>query len=95
MGVGFVWLDHSQCGSERIGREEKGASSGRAEMGAYAAILRHTPDHEDLITSTDITLLCRLVGSWVGQGRKTSLVNTADTDILEYILTKIVSMNEF
>ncbi len=53
MGAGFVWLDRSKCGSERIGREEEGASSGRTEMGAYAAILRRTPDHEDLVTATD------------------------------------------
>jgi hypothetical protein len=50
MGAGFVWLDRSKCGSEHIGREEEGVSSGRVEMGAYAAILRRTPDHEDLIT---------------------------------------------
>jgi hypothetical protein len=45
MGAGFVWLDRSECGSERIGREEEGTSSGRAEIGAYAAILRRNPDH--------------------------------------------------
>jgi len=68
MGAGFVWLDRSKCGSENIGREEEGASSGRAEMGAYAAILRHTLDHEDFITVTGNEVLCRLVGRWVGQG---------------------------
>ena len=61
MGAGFVWLDRSKCGSERIGREVEGTSSGRAEMGAYAAILRRTPDHEDLLTVTDNEVLCRLV----------------------------------
>ena len=55
--TGFVWLDRSRCGSERIGREEEGTSSGRAEMGAYAAILRRTPDHEDLLTRTDSEVL--------------------------------------
>ncbi len=84
MGAGFVWMDRSKCGSERVGREEEGTSSGRAEMGAYAAILRRTPDHEDLVTATDSEVLCRVVGRWVGQGGKTSLANTADTDILEY-----------
>jgi hypothetical protein len=73
MGAGFVWLDRSKCGSERIGREEEGASSGRAEMGAYAAILRRAPDNEDLVTATDSEVLCRLVGRWVGQGGKASL----------------------
>ena len=40
MGSVFVWLDQSKCGSERVGREEEGTSSGRAEMGTYAVILR-------------------------------------------------------
>jgi len=91
MGAGFVWLDRSRCGSERIGREEEGASSGRAEMGAYAAILRRTPDQEDLVTATDNEVLCRVVGRWVGQGGKASLSNTADADILEYILAKLAT----
>jgi hypothetical protein len=58
MGAGFVWMDHSKCGSERVGREEEGANSGRVEMGAYAAILRRTPDREDLVTTTDSEVLC-------------------------------------
>ena len=60
-------------------------------MGAYAAILRRTPDHEDLLTATDSEVLCRLVGRWVGQGGKASLANTADADILEYILGKLAA----
>ena len=91
MGAGFVWLDRSECGSERIGREEEGTSSGRAEIGAYTAILRRNLDHEDLITATDSEVLCRLVGRWVGQGGKASLANTADADILEYILAKLAA----
>jgi ribonuclease HI len=91
MGAGFVWLDLSKCGSERIGREEEASSSGRAEMGAYAAILRHTPDHEDLVTATDSEVLCRVVGRWVGQGGKASLANKAYADILEYILAKLAA----
>ena len=47
MGSGFVWLDRSKFGSERVGREEEGTSSGRAEMGVYTVILRRIPDHED------------------------------------------------
>ena len=91
MGAGFVWLDRSKNGSERVGREEEGVSSGRAEIGAYAAILRRTPDHEDLLTATDSEVLCRVVGRWVGQGGKASLANTADADILEYILSKLAA----
>jgi hypothetical protein len=91
MGAGFVWMDRSKCGSEHIGREEEGASSGRAEMGPYSAILRRNPDHEDLVTATDSEMLCRVVGIWVGQGGNVSLDNTADADILEYILAKLTA----
>jgi ribonuclease HI len=89
MGAGFVWSDLSKYGSERVGREEEGASSGRVEMGTYAAILRRTPDHEDLVTVTDSEVLCRVVGRWVGQGGRGSLANTDDADIVEYFLTKL------
>ena len=90
MGTGFVWLDRSEYDNERIGREEGGTISGGAEMGSYTVILRHTPDHEDSITSTDSEVHCLLVDRWVGQGGKSSLVNTVDTDILEYILSRLV-----
>ena len=58
-------------------------------MGAHVAILRRTPHHEDLITSTDSEVLCRLVDRWVGQGGKASLANTADADILEFLLANL------
>ena len=60
-------------------------------MGAYVAILRHTPDDEDLLTSTDSEVLCRLVDRWVGQVGKASSGNTTDADILEYILVKLAA----
>jgi hypothetical protein len=60
-------------------------------MGAYTAILRHTPDHDDLITTTDSVVHYRLVDRWVGQGGKDSLTDTTDGDILEYILAKLAA----
>ena len=63
-------------------------------MGAHTVILRHNPDHEDLLTATDSEVFYRLVGTWVGQGGKSSLVNTTDADILEYILVKLASRIE-
>ena len=60
-------------------------------MGTYTDILRHTPDHEDLITVTGSELLCRLVVRWVGQGGKASLANASGADILEYILAKLAA----
>ena len=63
-------------------------------MGSYTVILRRTPDNEDLVTATDREVLCRVVGRWVGQGGKASLANTADADILEYILAKLAARIE-
>ena len=63
MGAGFTWMDSSLkcCGSERIGRDEEGTSSGREELGGYSAILKSTPDTQDLVTVTDSEVLYRLV----------------------------------
>ena len=55
MGEDFVWLDRSKCGSERIGREEEVTSSGREEMGAYAAILRRKGGRKLQVARTDNT----------------------------------------
>jgi ribonuclease HI len=91
MGAGFTWMDSSlkRCCSERIGRDEEGTNSGRAELGGYTAILKCTPDTQDLVTTTDSEVLCRLVRRWIGQGGKASLSNTADADILEFIIDKL------
>ena len=35
--------------------------------------------------------MCRVVDRWVGQGGKASLANSADADILEYILSKLAT----
>ena len=48
-------------GSERIGRDEEETSSERAELGGFAAILKPTPDTQDLVTVTDSEVLYRLV----------------------------------
>ncbi len=91
MGEGFTWMDSTlkRCGSERIGRDEEGTISGRAELGGYTDILKHTPDTQDLVTATDSEVLCRLVRRWIGQGGKASLSNTTDADILEFITGKL------
>jgi hypothetical protein len=49
----------------------------------------HKTDPPDLVTVTDSEVLCRLVRQWIGQGGKTSLSNTTDVDILEFIISKL------
>jgi ribonuclease HI len=91
MGAGFTWMDRSleRCGSERIGSDEEGTCSTRAELGGYAAILKRTPDTQDLVTATESEVLCRLVRRWIGQGDKASLSNTADADVLGFVIIKV------
>jgi ribonuclease HI len=89
MGAGFTWMDSSPKRSKRIGRDEEGTSSGRADLGGYAASLKRTPDTQDLVTATDSEVLCRLVRRWIGQGGKASLSNTSDANILEFIIGKL------
>ena len=45
------------CNSERIGCDEEGTSSGRAELGGYAAILKRTLNTQDLVTTKDSEVL--------------------------------------
>jgi hypothetical protein len=92
MGVGFTWMDRSleSCGSERIGCE-RGTSSGRAELGGYAAILKRTSDTQDLVTMTDSEVLCRLVSRWVDQGGKAFLANSVHADILDFITPSLTT----
>ena len=73
----------------RIGHDEERTSSGRAELGGYTAILKRTPDTQDFLTATDSEVLCRLVRRWIGQGGKASLANTADANILDFIIGKL------
>jgi hypothetical protein len=61
------------------------------ELGGHAAILKRTPDTEDSVTETDSEVLYRLVRRWIGQSGNASLANTADADILEYIIGKLRS----
>ena len=91
MGPGFTWMDRSlkHCGRERIEHDEEGTSSGRAELGGYVEILKRTPDTQDLLTVTGREVLYRLVRRWIGQGGKASLTNTADANILEFIIGKL------
>jgi len=46
-------------------------------------------DTQELVTATDSEVLCRVVSRWAGQGGKTSLANTSDADILEFIISKL------
>ena len=66
MGAGFTWMDSSLkcCVSERIGSDEEGTSSARAELGGYTVILKRTADTQDLVTTTDSEVLYRLVRRW-------------------------------
>ena len=50
MGSGFTWMDRSleSCDSERIGLDEEGTSSGRAELGGYTVIRQYNSNTVNL-----------------------------------------------
>ncbi len=75
MGAGFTLMDRSleHCVSERRGHDEEGTSSGRAELGGYTAILKNTPDTQDMVTATDSEALCRLVRTCSNSNRETKV----------------------
>jgi hypothetical protein len=92
MGAGFTWMDSSlkRCGSERIGREEEWTSSGRADLGGYAGILKHTPDTQDLVTATGSEVLCRLVRRWIGiKAYRDEPLNEKEDDLMDEGITLV------
>ena len=64
----YQFPGHVTSSDDSVGTESMGAGFvclDRSKCGIE--ILRHTPDHEDLLTTTDSEVLCQLVGRWVGQ----------------------------
>ena len=81
--------DGRRRGWARIGREEEGTSSFRAELAALLMLLREAPDEEDVVALLDCKSEITEVGKWIGEGAKATLVGVANADILEKIIEKL------
>ena len=85
----YAPIDRRRRGWARIGREEEGTSSFRAELAALLMLLREAPDEEDVVALLDCKSEITEVGKWIGEGAKATLVGVANADILEKIIEKL------
>ena len=75
MGAGFTWMDRSlkRCGSERIGRDEEGTSSGRTGQGGKVS-LSNTADADILELVDEGKTLAKAGDSYQWTNRTTRVV---------------------
>ena len=85
----YAPVDRRRRGWARIGREEEGTSSYRAELAALLMLLREAPEAEDVVALLDCKSEITEVRKWVGEGAKATLVGIANADILEAIIEKL------
>ena len=67
----------------RVGREEEGVSSLRAELAAIARTLQAVPVESDLIYLCDSEAALNKISRWIGSGPRTTLAGDANADIME------------
>ncbi len=66
----------------RVGREEEGVSSLRAELAAMARALQADPAESDLIYLCDSEAALNKISRWIGSGPRTTLAGDANADII-------------
>ena len=82
MGAGYVNLrKQSKRQQGKVGREEEGSSSNRAELAAFVFALRGSPVTTSMLYLCDNQALLKAVKRWVGKSRKATLI-APDADIL-------------
>ena len=84
-GVYTVWTDSSL--SAQVGREEEGATTLRVEEGAlYMGLAEHRDIEEPLFILSDSKNSLTQIEDWVGEGKRPTLANVDDADIVRAIL---------
>jgi ribonuclease HI len=73
----------------RVGREEEGVSSLRAELAAMARALQAAPAESDLIYLCDSEAALNKISRWIGSGPRTTLAGDANADIMISIIERI------
>ena len=73
----------------RVGREEEGVSSLRAELAAIARDLQAAPAERDLIYLCDSEAALNKISRWIGIGPRTTLAGDANADIMISIIERI------
>jgi ribonuclease HI len=87
MGAGCVCLQRpGYILMVRVGREEEGVSSLRAELAAIARTLQAVPVESDLIYLCDSEAALNKISRWIGSGPRTTLAGDANADIMATII---------
>ena len=87
MGAGCVCLQRpGYILMVRVGREEEGVSSLRAELAAIARTLQAVPVESDLIYLCDSEAALNKISRWIGSGPRTTLAGDANADIMTTII---------
>jgi ribonuclease HI len=87
MGAGSVCLQRPGLSlTVRVGREEEGVSSLRAELAAIARTLQATPVASDLLYLCDSEAALNKISQWIGSGPRTTLAGDANADIMMTII---------
>ena len=87
MGAGIICLQRPTCIIVvRVGREEEGVSSLRAELAAMARALQAAPTEKDLIYLCDSEAALNKISRWIGSGPRTPLAGDANADIMVSII---------
>ena len=90
MGAGIVCLQRPTCIIVvRVGREEEGVSSLRAELAAIARALQAAPAERDLLYLCDSEADLNKISRWIGSGPRTTLAGDANADIMISIIERI------
>ena len=87
MGAGCVCLQRpGYILMVRVGREEEGVSSLRAELAAIARTLQTVPVESDLLYLCDSEAALNKILRWIGSGPRTTLAGDANADIMATII---------
>jgi ribonuclease HI len=75
--------DRQQHGWSRVGREEEGTSSLRAELAALLQLILSAEPQRDLLALLDCQIEMTELRKWIGEGHRATLADKVNADILK------------
>ena len=97
--LGLAWNDYVTVGDKvykprdrqpqgwsRVGREEEGTSSLRAELAALRNLICEADPKRDLLVLLDCQIEMTELRKWIGEGRRATLADKVNADILRGII---------
>ena len=78
--------DRKPHGWSRVGREEEGTSSLRAELAALLQLILSAEPQRDLLALLDCQIEMTELRKWIGEGHRATLADKVNADILKEII---------